>query len=433
MELEWVAALPQRTITHGVGYPVGGTICDQGRHIAEFCRWTDRLASPWTSEHLSILEVKGASGRQSCGFLMPPRQTDAQVSLAVANIKRRAASVGRPFAFETGVNYFLPRQSEMNDGDFFAAIAEEADCGILLDLNNIWVNAKNGRARIDDVLSRLPLERVWEVHLAGATYSHGYWLDAHSGAIEPELAAIAAEVVGDLANLGAIIFEIAPDNFTGFGAAAFLRQMETVNRLWDIAPPTAALSTRVTARGPVGETKGPTPEEWERQIAIKMLPTRLWPVGADAVPPLRDSDERSFDLYAHLVASAQHSAIAELLSNSVRLLLIALGEQAVRDILDGFSAIAATAAFPTDEALGFARFALSRPADAPGFADVLRFEAAGVEAAANSCSIRVALARDIGVVLDDIALGRVPGPSSKCQPFVLEIGVDPEPFVRLAG
>src|ERR1700686_1946113 len=51
LELRGLSALPQRLLTHGVGYPIGGTICDQKRHVAEFRRWIEELASSWTSEH----------------------------------------------------------------------------------------------------------------------------------------------------------------------------------------------------------------------------------------------------------------------------------------------------------------------------------------------------------------------------------------------
>src|SRR6202521_2341802 len=52
LEMRRLSALPQRFLTHGVGYPVGGTICDQECHVGEFRLWTEELASPWTSEHL---------------------------------------------------------------------------------------------------------------------------------------------------------------------------------------------------------------------------------------------------------------------------------------------------------------------------------------------------------------------------------------------
>jgi len=350
-ELQALTTLPQHTLTHGIGYPIGGTICDQERHVDEFRQWTEQLGSPWTSEHLSILHVAGADGPQPCGFLMPPAQTDAQVALAAENIRQRRAVIGRPIAFETGVNYFAPRPGEIHDGDFFAEVAESADCGILLDLNNLWVNAKNGRATIEDVLARLPLQRVWEVHLAGAEFAHGHWLDAHVGEIDPELAAIAADVVAALPSLGAIIFEIAADRVGQLGASGFLHAMETLHRLWDRTRSVpAATATNPTFISGVAVAE-PAPETWERLIADRMLPSSHRPFMRG--DQLTKSDDDSFELYAKLAKEFRFGAIADLLRNSMRLLLIALGETAVRELLEDYTAIAPPSAFPSDEALNF--------------------------------------------------------------------------------
>ena len=217
MERSHLRTLPQRILTHGVGNPIGGSICDQVEHVPEFRTWNGELGSPWTSEHLSILQVRGLRGVEVCGFLMPPLQTDSEVTLAAKNIRERAAVLNLPFAFETGVNYFDRRECEMTDGDFFAAVAEEADCGILLDLANLWINQRNGRANVSDVVSRLPLERVWEVHLAGGELERGFWVDAHSGGIDPDLIELTRDIIPELHNLGAIIFELASDRVSMLG------------------------------------------------------------------------------------------------------------------------------------------------------------------------------------------------------------------------
>jgi uncharacterized protein (UPF0276 family) len=429
VEMRGLSALPQRLLTHGVGYPIGGTICDQERHVGEFRLWTEELASLWTSEHLSILDVPGARGSQHCGFLMPPLQTDVGAKLAAKNIMHRAAAIGRPFAFETGVNYFVPRDCEMPDGEFFAAIAEAADCGILLDLTNLWVNDRNGRAKIGDVLAKLPLERVWEVHLAGIEFAHGYCLDAHSRGIDPDLAGIAAEIVPCLPNLGAIIFEIALDRVSGFGATAFLREIEMLHRLWDTTPRVAAMP--LLAAGPFTGPTAPTPEAWERVIADRMLPASDRPTPASASMQIRTADERSFSLYMRLAASFRAGTIAELLKNTTRLLLIAIGEEALRDLLDRYISVTLPFAFPTDEALSFRRYLDANPIPVPGLEEMLKFEATLIEAAANNLTIQVTVEKDLDAMLGDIAVGRLPGPSSDRPTTVLEIGVDPAPFVRV--
>ena len=226
-----LGTLPQRVLTHGVGYPVGGTICDQKDHVPEFRVWNRELGVSWTSEHLSILHVRAGSRLQSCGFLMPPVQTDSGVRLAAQNNVERRALLDLPFAFETGVNYFSLCDDELPDGEFFAAVVEEADCGILLDLTNLWINQKNGRARIRDIMSCLPLERVWEVHLAGVEIERGYRVDAHSRETDLDLVALTAEILPSLRNLGAIVFELVPERVSSFGERAYLQEIETLNRL----------------------------------------------------------------------------------------------------------------------------------------------------------------------------------------------------------
>jgi Protein of unknown function (DUF692) len=79
------------------------------------------------------------------------------------------------------------RSSAVRLSAYVAAIAEQADCGILLDLHNIWTNQRNGRQPVTDYIAQLPLDRVWEVHLAGGFETGGFYLDAHVGAIDPEL------------------------------------------------------------------------------------------------------------------------------------------------------------------------------------------------------------------------------------------------------
>lgn len=427
-ELRYLAALPQHVLTHGVGCPIGGVISNE-RQASEFRNWTEELRAPWTSEHLSIFDVEGARGDQPCGFLMPPLQTEAQVQLAAANIKRRAAALGKPFAFETGVNYFSPRDFEMADGDFFAAVAEAADCGILLDLTNLWANHKNGRAKIDDVLSRLSLERVWEIHLAGLEFAHGHWLDAHANGIDDDVVKIAADIVASLPNLGAIIYEIALDRLSDFGVKGFLLEMEKVNRLWEKAH--TATPVKPAARAPLAGSPSPAPDAWEHLIASRMLPAGDRPINGTDRMASRDSDERSFALYVQLAGSFRSGAIADLLEHTTRLLVLGMGEAPLRELMDRYVSATPPVAFPTDEALSFRRYMLAHPVSVPGLEDVLKFETALIEAAVDDRVIRIDLAKDIDAALAYIAAGRVPGPSSDRPGTVLEVGANPAPFVRM--
>ena len=358
---------------------------------------------------------------------MPPLQTEEAAALAAGNIASRAKAVGLPLAFETGVNYFEPQSFEMEDGDFFAAVTRAAGCGILLDLNNLWINQKNGRATVESVLRKLPLEHVWEVHLAGAEFEHGYWLDAHSGALDPDLAALATDVVADLPNLGAIIFEIAPSWFARFGEVAFLHEMETINRLWDI-PKRTAPPPRRSARVP-GQPPAPSPTDWERWLARRFLPEDDRPLGEDD-GRFAEANERGLAVYRELIGAFRRGSIADTLQNTTRLLLSALGEPRLRDLLGRYFATQAPLPHPADEALGFRQFLLSEAIEAPGLRDMLAFETALVEAVANAAVVRIELGKDIDAMLRDIEAGRLPGPSSDCPPGIIEIGGGANPYIR---
>jgi uncharacterized protein (UPF0276 family) len=436
LERRYIAAMPQHILTHGVGFPVGGTICDHENHVVEFRMWNRELASPWTSEHLSILFIPSANGPRPCGFLMPPVQTDSAVKLAVQNIRRRAAVLGLPFAFETGVNYFLRRNYEMPDGEFFAAIAEQADCVILLDLTNLWSNQKNGRAKVADVVAKIPLERVWEVHLAGLELEGGFWVDAHSRGIDPDLVAIARDIISDLPNVGAIVFELAPDRVSSFGEIAYLKQMETLNLLWERAP-RGPLNRQDSVIQAVSDTRPTpivddgTPEIWERVIARQMLPLPDRPAAPANPIALTTEDEKRFSLSRHLAASFRSGALADLIGNSIRLLLLAMGRKAVSDLLDRYIAATPPVAFPTDEVLQFRQYISANPVPIHGFEEMFRFEVALIEAAIDNTTVRATFMKDIDTMLADLAAGVLPGSSSDRTATVLEIGVDPVPFIRI--
>ena len=145
---------------------------------------------------------------------------------------------------------------------------------------------------------------------------------------------------------------------------------------------------------------------------------------------LRSLDERAFSLYLQLVASFRRGAVADLMENTTRLLLLGMGEAELRRLMDGYVAATPPAAFPTDEALNFRRFLAENPLAIPGLEDLSKFESTLIAAAADGGSKQVGLARDVDAMLDEMAMGRLPGPSTERPGTVLEIAVDPVPAVR---
>ena len=181
--LAWLRSCGRPLISHGVGFPVGGTTAPDPDGVAASAASARALGAVHWSEHLAF----NVAGDAYAGFLLPPVQTPTAVEAAIAHITAYRRHDDRPFLVETPTNYLQPVDGDLGDGEYVAAIADGADCGILLDLHNVWTNERNGRQSVDDFIAALPLERVWEMHLAGGFETNGYYLDAHVGPIDPRL------------------------------------------------------------------------------------------------------------------------------------------------------------------------------------------------------------------------------------------------------
>jgi uncharacterized protein len=179
---ERLATFKVREVLHGVGAPLAGTCPAPDGHAAAFADDIASLEPLYISEHLNVSHFRRLPdlSPQFSGFLLPPLQSSEGVDLAVSNIRARRAAFGNiPLAIETPVSYLPLLRDEWTDGDFVAAIAEQANCDIVLDLHNVLCNDRNGRQDLEVFCASNPLERVWELHLADGAYDDGFYLDAH--------------------------------------------------------------------------------------------------------------------------------------------------------------------------------------------------------------------------------------------------------------
>jgi uncharacterized protein (UPF0276 family) len=370
-----------KKLVHGVGFPVGGSVAPEPDQVALFVAAIDALGASWASEHLSFSRVAGADGMFdgmfNTGFLLPPLQSAHTVALAAANIRALSAQLPVPFAFETGVNYLRPLAGELPDGAFFAAIAEEADCAILLDLHNLWCNERNGRQGVLAALDQMPLERVCEVHLAGGEQLGGYYLDAHCGLVAPELMQLAHAVLPRLPNLKALIFEIVPACLPAraIGQRELSAQLLALRRLWDQRKrrlQLACAAPRASAPGiaPAGQAL-PSPAEWETALASRVLA----PDASAPDQPAIDADP-GVAVLRQLVAAVRSGTIVDSMTLSYRLIVLVLGEPAFVALLRAFWTTRPPEPFATEEALNFAEFLRTRALPVPHLDEVLAFELA---------------------------------------------------------
>ena len=150
-------------ITHGLTMSLGGTDpLDDGylRALRDFVR---EVKSPWHSDHLCF----GASRGVVLHDLLPIRFTEAAVERVAERISRARDALRVPMAIENISFYLHPGRREMGEAEFIARVCDRADCGLMLDVNNAYVNATNFGFDVDEWMRAAPLERTVQIHIAG--------------------------------------------------------------------------------------------------------------------------------------------------------------------------------------------------------------------------------------------------------------------------
>lgn len=403
-------------VLHSVGCPVGGSIAPDPEQAALVRDLAERLRAPWVSEHLSFNRATHPDGEGTAfaGMMLPPRQTSAGVEAAAASIRAAARGFGRPLAVETGVNYLCPREDELGDGEFVAAVATAAGCGILLDVHNVWTNASNGRQPVQQFLAALPLEKVWELHVAGGTERQGYWLDSHAGPAPEAVTQIARDLIPELVGLQAVTFEILPAWLQRSNAEVITRQLEDLQRSWrERERRTSGSGYSPWARDPRpvegGEVSpsradpGSDVQRWERSLVA--LVTQAPSEEAD---PFGLAADPGIDLLAGLVKDSRVAMITQNLRLTCRLLLLTRGEPRLRALFDEHCCRWPPQAFAFQEADSFGAFLWSHLEELPYLSEVLAFERAVMATLVDEQPRTVAFEHDPMAVLRALGGGILP-------------------------
>jgi uncharacterized protein (UPF0276 family) len=401
--LEPLRERPTAKLLHSTGLPVGGTQGAAPPELELLRGLALELQTPWISEHLSFNRVTDESGTWHAGCLLPPRQTIEGISSAVASIRALASGVPVPVAIETGVNYLQPRADELPDGEFVAKVAETADCGILLDLHNVWTNQRNGRQSMADYLDQLPLDRVWELHLGGGSSHRGYWLDVHSGPVPAALLELAARVVPRLPNLKAIVFELCPVYLPSVGYTLFRPQLEAMHRLWDrrgTNPGTMLRSKRRKSRPPA---PGPSPHEWERTLGALTI-------RKPCTGPLADQlrEDAGLSIMREMVRQFRSSIVVRTLRLSSRLIMLERGTGYLEELLARFWRDCPPQSFGLAEAEAFAAYLREHKPYVPFLEEVLEYDLAVIDVALKGEERLVSFRADPLPLLSALGAGRRP-------------------------
>ena len=164
-----------RVVQHGVSMYFGSADKPDRAHLKKLKALVKRTKTPWLSDHLCWGSVDGTFSHD----LLPMPYTFSAARRTAEKIKMVRDYLEVPICVENVSSYAEFHVSEMTEWEFLAEVVERADCGILLDVNNIYVSAQNHDFDPYAYLAGVPLDRVAQIHVAGHTKFEKYILDTH--------------------------------------------------------------------------------------------------------------------------------------------------------------------------------------------------------------------------------------------------------------
>jgi hypothetical protein len=186
---------------HGVSMSIGSTDPLNRSYLRKLRELARRFEPAWISDHLCWTGVGG----HNLHDLLPLPYTEEAINHVVARIRRVQDTLERPILIENVSSYMAFADSTMTEWEFISTIAEDADCGILLDINNIFVSAFNHRFDANEYVDAIPVERVVQYHLAGHSDHGTHLLDTHDHPIREEVWALYERAVRRFGEVAAIV------------------------------------------------------------------------------------------------------------------------------------------------------------------------------------------------------------------------------------
>ncbi len=168
-----------RVVQHGVSMYFGSAEKCNREHLKKLKRLVKRTNTPWLSDHLCWGSVDGRYTHD----LLPMPYTFAAAKVTAQKIRETQDFLEVPIAVENVSSYAEFHVSEMTEWEFLNEVVERADCGILLDVNNIYVSSFNHNFDPLDYVNSIPAERVAQIHIAGHSKYRKYILDTHDHAV----------------------------------------------------------------------------------------------------------------------------------------------------------------------------------------------------------------------------------------------------------
>ncbi|MET3711670.1 uncharacterized protein (UPF0276 family) [Sphingomonas trueperi] len=173
-------------VLHGVSMSIGSTDPLDRGYLASLKRLADAIGPAWISDHLCWTGVHGRNTHD----LLPLPLTEESLAHVSARVRQVQEVLERPLILENPSSYVRFAQSTISEPDFLRALAAETGCGLLLDVNNVYVSCFNAGTDPFAYLDAFPCDRVVQMHLAGHQDCGTHVIDTHDRPVRPEVWAL---------------------------------------------------------------------------------------------------------------------------------------------------------------------------------------------------------------------------------------------------
>lgn len=186
---------------HGLGLSLGTPGPLDAERLGNFARVVEAAQPEWISEHVAFTRT----AETDLGHLNPIQPTRESARLIADHARAVADRCQRPIILEN-ITSHLRIAGELSEPAFLNAVCERADCGLLLDVTNLFINSRNHGFDALAWLHALDSKRIVQLHLVGFAHHGGRYIDDHAHAVQPELLELAREVIA-FAPVRAVILE----------------------------------------------------------------------------------------------------------------------------------------------------------------------------------------------------------------------------------
>lgn len=239
--LEFLHRLRERKpmLCHSVGLSIGSAAIFDTGHIEQI-RWMhEQFDFAWHSDHLSFSRLPEATTaatdqREMHTAISLPVPYDQEVlELIAGRVRQIRSMIDSEFLLENNVYYAETPEQEMSEPEFLNRLCRDSGCGILLDLHNLYVNARNHGVSAEGFLRDLDLRNVVEIHLAGGDDLLGFYTDSHAGPVAEPVWHLLQDTLQAAPWIRGVTFEFHESSYPLLKMDGIRAQLERARRIWE--------------------------------------------------------------------------------------------------------------------------------------------------------------------------------------------------------